>query len=120
MNIEEIRDFCLSFYKVEECLPFDDNTLVFKVVGKMFCLTDLEKFEGVNIKCEPEKAITLREQYSDVTAGFHMNKKHWNTVKTNNNLPDTLIKQWITDSYWLVVNSLKKNEKDDIKEFYKK
>jgi predicted DNA-binding protein (MmcQ/YjbR family) len=120
MNIEELRDFCLSFYQTEECLPFDETTLVFKVYDKMFCLTDLNIFESINIKCEPEKAITLRELYQDVTPGFHMNKKHWNTVKTNKNLSDKLIKEWISDSYWLVVNSLPKNEKQNIKQFYKK
>ncbi len=80
MNIEELRDYCLSLKGVEEKMPFDDKTLVFTVKNKMFCLTDIETYEFVNLKCDPETAIELREKYSEVTPGFHMNKKHWNSV----------------------------------------
>lgn len=108
MNIEEYRDYCLSFPCTTEEFPFDESTLVFKVAGKMFALTDVEEFSGINLKCDPEKAIQLREQYPEVQAGYHMSKKHWNTVSVNGGVNDELIKDWIKDSYDLVVNSLTK------------
>ena len=108
MNIEDFRNYCLSLKETTEDLPFDENTLVFKVKGKMFCLTDIEKFDFVNLKCDPEKAILLREQYQSVLPGYHMNKKHWNTVKIDNTIPDKLIKEWLIDSYNLVVAKLPK------------
>lgn len=106
MDIEEFRVYCLGKGGVTEEFPFDANTLVYKVAGKMFALTDLENFESVNLKCDPERAIELREQYSQVLPGYHMNKKHWNTVVVDGMLPDFLIKEWIDDSYALVVASL--------------
>ncbi len=109
MNIEELREYCLSFKGTREGLPFDDRTLVFYVKDKMFCLVDIIDWHEINIKCEPQKAIELREQYSEVVGGFHMNKKHWNTVKIDgNNIPDSLIREWIADSYALVVAKLPK------------
>jgi predicted DNA-binding protein (MmcQ/YjbR family) len=106
MNIEEFRDYCLQKNGVTEEFPFDSDTLVFKVLGKMFALTDVNAFASINLKCDPEKAIELREQYSEVIPGYHMNKKHWNTVDMHGSLSDKLIKAWIDDSYKLVVNSL--------------
>jgi predicted DNA-binding protein (MmcQ/YjbR family) len=106
MNIEEFRDYCLQKNGVTEEFPFDSDTLVFKVLGKMFALTDVNAFTSINLKCDPEKAIELREQYSEVMPGYHMNKKHWNTVDMHGSLSDKLIKAWIDDSYKLVVNSL--------------
>lgn len=108
MNIEEYRDYCLSFPQTTEDFPFDETTLVFKVAGKMFALADVEEFSGINLKCDPEKAIRLREEYPEVKAGYHMSKKHWNTVDVNGGVGDELIRDWIKDSYDLVVQSLTK------------
>ena len=77
MNIEELRNFCLSLKGAEESMPFDDKTLVFSVKGKMFCATDINTYEFVNLKCDPDKAIQSREQYNEVIEGYYMNKKHW-------------------------------------------
>ena len=111
MNIEKYRDTCLSFPGTTEDLPFDDNTLCFKVMGKIFSICDIEEFESINLKCDPVKAIELRETYPDIVIpGYHMNKKHWNTVLMDSSLPDELIKEWIKDSYDLVVNKLPKKD----------
>lgn len=108
MNIEEFRDYCLSLKGVEEKFPFGENVLVFYVGGKMFCLTHVESFDMINVKCDPDQAVILREQYPDVVPGYHMNKKHWNSINVNGSLPDKLIKQWIHDSYRLVIKGLPK------------
>ena len=89
-----------------EEFPFDANTLVFKVMGKMFALTDVDNFESINLKCDPERAIQLRDEYEAVQPGYHMNKKHWNTVLMDGRVGDRLIKEWIDHSYELVVQSL--------------
>jgi predicted DNA-binding protein (MmcQ/YjbR family) len=102
MNIEQYREYCIGFEGVTEEFPFDNHTLVFKVYGKMFALTDVEDFTSINLKCDPEKAVELREQYSSVLPGYHMNKKHWNTVLIDGSIPDKFIFEWIKDSYWLV------------------
>ncbi len=114
MNIEEYRDFCIALKGVSEEFPFDENTLVFKVMGKMFALCDVNSFESINVKCDPEKAIELREQYSTVLPGYHMNKKHWNTVLIDGSIDDKLIYQWILDSYNLVVASLTKKQREEL------
>ncbi len=114
MNIEELRNYCLSLKGVEEKLPFDNKTLVFTVKGKMFCLTDIENYDFVNLKCNPEIAIELREQYSEVTPGFHMNKKHWNSVKPQGKITQQLMKKWIFDSYSLVVAGLPKKVQQEL------
>lgn len=114
MNIEEYRDFCIALKGVSEEFPFDENTLVFKVMGKMFALCDVNSFESINVKCDPEKAIELREQYSTVLPGYHMNKKHWNTVLIDGSIDDKLIYQWILDSYHLVIASLTKNLREEL------
>ncbi len=106
MDIEVFRDYCLSKKMVTEEFPFDANTLVFKVAGKMFALTDVRNFEGVNLKCDPEKAIELREIYPAVLPGYHMSKTNWNTVKMDGSIPDPLFREWIDDSYNLVVAGL--------------
>jgi predicted DNA-binding protein (MmcQ/YjbR family) len=111
MNIEELRDFCLSKKNTSESFPFGPDTLVFKVHNKMFCLTGLNEPRSINIKCEPEKAIELREQYAAVTPGYHMNKKLWNTILMDGTINNNLLKQWITDSYNLVIGSLPKKLK---------
>ncbi len=116
MNIEELREYCLLFKGAEEKMPFDDKALVFSVKGKMFCLTDIETFDYINLKCKPEEAIELREQYHDVTPGYHMNKKHWNSVNPKGIVPDSLIKEWIKNSYDLVVLGLPKKTQKELSE----
>jgi predicted DNA-binding protein (MmcQ/YjbR family) len=111
MNIEKVRLYCLAKPEVTESLPFDDSTLVFKVRNKMFALLSLEGEPSVNLKCDPEKAVELREHYSSVLPGYHMNKKHWNTVLLDQTLDDALIYSWIDDSYDLVLAKSPKGEK---------
>lgn len=115
MNIEELREYCLLKKGVTESFPFDETTLVFKVMNKIFALTDLEDKFGVNLKCNPEKAIDLREKYPEVIPGYHMNKKHWNTVNIEGSLTDKLIEEWIDHSYNLIVDSLTKKLKEELK-----
>lgn len=107
MNIEEFRNFCLSFDDVTEEFPFGENTLVYKVKGKIFAITGIETFESINLKCDPEEAIELRERYDAVKPGYHMNKAHWNTVVMDNSISDSLLKKWISDSYSLVLKKKK-------------
>lgn len=114
MNIEELRTWCISKKGVSEDFPFDETTLVFKVMGKMFALTDLEGELSINLKCDPEKAIELRELYSCVLPGYHMSKKHWNTILVDGSVPDQLIQQWIDHSYALVVEKLTKRQRDEL------
>lgn len=111
MNIESFRSFCLSKKGVTEEFPFGEDTLVYKVMGKMFALTDLESFESINLKCDPETGVQLREQYTSVLPGYHMNKRHWITVLMDGSISDQLIRRWIEDSYHLVVASLSKSQK---------
>lgn len=108
MNIEELREYCLSKNGATECFPFDDVTLVFKVCDKMFALTSLDKDLSINLKCDPEKAIELREKYSFVIPGYHMNKKYWNTIIIDYSVPDHLIIELVDHSYDEVVNKLPK------------
>jgi predicted DNA-binding protein (MmcQ/YjbR family) len=108
MNLESIREYCLAKYGVEETLPFDEETPVYKVGGKMFLLMNLEPPFSINIKCDPEKAIELREQYDDIIPGWHMSKVHWNTVYVESSLSPQLIKDMIDDSYNLVIQGLPK------------
>ncbi|MBN1252811.1 MAG: MmcQ/YjbR family DNA-binding protein [Bacteroidales bacterium] len=114
MNIETLRDYCLQKKGVSEGFPFDESTLVFKVGGKMFLLTGLDKEFSINVKCDPEKAIELREKYSCVLPGYHMNKKHWNTIKIDESIPDNLLFKWIDNSYSLVLKSLGKKNVEEI------
>lgn len=108
MNIEDYRTICLSLQEAEEGMPFDEKTLVFTIKGKMFGSTNIETFELINVKCEPEKAILLREQFEAVIPGYYMNKKHWNSIKMDGTIPDKQIKEWIKNSYSLVVSTLPK------------
>ncbi|MDR0829006.1 MAG: MmcQ/YjbR family DNA-binding protein [Prevotellaceae bacterium] len=117
MNIEELRDCCLSLPNVEECLPFDNNTPVYKIGGKMFAFFGLEYAENeqfVNLKGEQEKSITLREEYEGIQPAYHMNKSHWNSVFLQRDVPDRLIKELISDSYSLVFNKLTKQIKQTL------
>ncbi|MCF8301822.1 MAG: MmcQ/YjbR family DNA-binding protein [Bacteroidales bacterium] len=116
MNIEEFRDYCLAKKGVTEEFPFDESTLVFKVKGKMFALTDTDDDFRVNLKCDPQKAIELREHYNAVSPGYHMNKKHWNTVMPNDDVADDIIYQWTDDSYELVVSGLPRKLQDELLE----
>ena len=107
MNIETLRAYCLSKPAVEETLPFGPNTLVYKVAGKVFLLTGLDTdVLSFNVKCDPDLAIELRERYEAVQPGFHMNKKHWNTVTVDGTVSGKLLREWIDHSYDLVVESL--------------
>ena len=111
MNIETLREYCLSKPGVEEDLPFGPDTLVFKVAGKIFLLASLDSESlQFNVKCDPEKAIELREQYPCVHPGFHMSKTHWNTIVCDGSVPDKLLKQWIDDSYAIIVKSAPKKK----------
>ncbi len=114
MNIEEYRDYCMGKKGVTEGFPFDEKTLVFKVMNKMFALTDVEGFQSINLKCNPDDAIELREQYHAVKPGYHMSKKHWNTVSVGEDASDDLIYGWIDDSYNLIVQSLTKKLKEEL------
>lgn len=114
MNIEDLREYCLTKKGVEESIPFGPDTLVLKVMGKVFLIVGLEsKPLEFNVKCDPEKAIELREQYSCVKPGYHMNKKHWNTIVVDNSVVLKLVQQWITDSYLLVISGLTKKQKSE-------
>lgn len=116
MNIEELRERCLNLKGVEEGFPFDEETLVFKVMGKMFCLAGLENNPvQFNVKCDPEKAIELREEYSGVRPGYHMSKKHWNTVVFDGSVTDEQAWEWVLHSYELVVQSLPKKVQEQMK-----
>ncbi|GAB3181448.1 MmcQ/YjbR family DNA-binding protein [Telluribacter humicola] len=115
MNIENLRDLCLQLPGVTEEFPFGEETLVYKVMGKIFLLTSLDSAEfRFNVKCNPEKAGELREQYSCVLPGYHMNKKHWNTIIADGSVPDKLLREWVTDSYTLVVESLPKKVQNEL------
>lgn len=113
MNIEEFRDYCLAKKGVTESFPFDEQTLVFKVMGKMFALSGLEQQPAkANLKCDPEKSTMLREEYDGlITPGFHMSKIHWNTVELEMNIPHNLLLELIDESYNLVVSKLTKKLK---------
>ncbi len=103
MNIELLREYCLSKKDVTESFPFGDDTLVFKVNGKIFALVNLDGDLSINLKCDPILAIELRERYSSVTSGYHMNKKHWNTVLLDGSIPDKDVLIWIDHSYDLII-----------------
>lgn len=108
MDIEFFRDYCLKKPGVTEGFPFDDQVLVFKVMGKMFALCDVDLFVSINLKCDPERAVRLREEYDGINPGYHMNKMHWNTIEMDGTIPDNLTKELIDHSYDLVVKSLTK------------
>lgn len=117
MNIEQIREHCLRKKAVTEEFPFDEDTLVFKVIGKIFLLTSIETIPlQINLKCDPEKAVELREKYDSVQPGYHMNKKHWNTVIIDGTIPAGKMLDWIDDSYSLVVSGLTKTQRKNLEE----
>ena len=109
MSLEQWREYLLSFPASVEEMPFGPEVLVYKVVGKMFALLSWQDEPmSINLKCEPNLALQLRDTYPQVTAGYHMNKKHWNTVLMDGVLEDTHIKEWVQASYDLIYNSLPK------------
>jgi predicted DNA-binding protein (MmcQ/YjbR family) len=118
MNIQQLYEFCLSKKGVTEHFPFDEDTLVFKVGGKMFCLTSLKEWEkgtpSLNLKCNPERAEELRAEYVAINPGFHMSKTHWNTVDFNSDVSDKTMCELINHSYDLVVACLPKKKRDEI------
>lgn len=115
LNIESLREYCLNKKGATEGFPFDETTLVFKVAGKMFALTDTESPLAVNLKCDPQKAIELREKYDAVKPGYHMSKKHWNTVNIDGSIPSDTVAGWIDDSYQLIVKGLTAKQRETIK-----
>lgn len=116
MNVEELREYCLSLKGTTESFPFDEVTLVLKVQGKMFALISLDNPEKqISLKCDPEKAITLREQYSAIVPAWHFNKKHWNSVFIDSSISRALLCELIQHSYELVVSGLTKKLKEELK-----
>lgn len=121
MNVEEFREYCLSFKGVQEKMPFLDvadkysrDVLCFYVGSKWFCFVNIEVFDFCCLKCEPERNLELQEAYQGIKPGWHMNKRHWMSVYFNQDVPDNTIKELVQQSYDLVYRSLPKNEKDSI------
>ena len=119
MNIEDVREYCLSKKGVTEDLPFGDDTLVFRVMNKIFVLTNLEGELHINLKCNPVKAIELREEYPAIIPGYHMNKQHWNTLIMDGSLNRKLVFSLIDHSYNLIVDSLPGVKKEELKRMNK-
>jgi len=115
MNIEEIQAYCLSKSHTSEDMPFDVSTLVFRVCGKIFALLSLEDCLSINLKCDPIKAIELREDFSTITPGYHMNKKHWNTIMLDGSIENKIIFELIDHSYQQVVLKLPLKLRNEIK-----
>lgn len=114
MNIEQFRDYCLAKPFVTEHFPFDETTLVFKVADKMFASCDVDQFEFINLKCDPEEAVDLRERYHGIKPGYHMSKKHWNSVYIGENVNDKLLLKLTDNSYDLVFSSISKKKRDEL------
>lgn len=114
MDLESFREHCLSKKGVTEELPFGPETLVYKVMGKMFALTGFD-FERISLKNFPERNQELRAEFDDVLPAFHMNKQHWNMILTNGRVKDALLREWINESYDIIENSLPKKAKEELK-----
>ena len=114
MNIEEIREYCISKKAVTESFPFDETTLVFKVMNKIFCLLGLDD-NRVSLKNDPDKNIRLRGQYSEIYEGYHLNKQHWNTINLGGAVPSKLMREMIDDSYISIIESLPKKKQEEFK-----
>lgn len=114
MDIEKIREYCLTKKGVTEGFPFDEETLVFKVMGKMYALLNLGEPSILNLKCDPEKAIELREEYSHIRPGYHMNKEHWNTFDLEGNFKFSFLEEWIDHSYELILSKLPQKVKEEL------
>lgn len=113
MNIEEVRECCLSLPQVTEDFPFDETTLVFRIEGKIFAMVDLENTEWFVLKCEPEYALDLREKYPEISGAWHMNKKYWNQLNLFGTLSDMLIQDLIRHSYNEVIKKLPKKIREE-------
>lgn len=113
LTARDFQDYCFSKKGAKEDFPFDETTVVYRVCGKIFALTTTD-FEWINLKCNPALAEELREKYPSITAGYHMNKRHWNTVQMDGSLPDEMIYKMIDDSYELIVSSLTKAQKAEL------
>lgn len=114
MNSEELREYCLSKKGSSEGFPFDLSTLVFKVGGKMFALVNIDNFEFINLKCDPDKAVELRADFAYIQPGYHMSKKHWNSVELHTGISRQMLLDLIDHSYDLVYHSLTKKVKDGL------
>ncbi len=118
MHLEQLYEYCLSKKESTEHFPFDEVTLVFKIKGKMFALIGLDKWEKgetkINLKCSPEWSLELRSTYEGINPGFHMNKKHWNTITLNEDVPDKVVFELIDHSYQLIVKSLPKKTQAEL------
>jgi predicted DNA-binding protein (MmcQ/YjbR family) len=114
MNVESFRDYCLSKHGATESFPFVQNTIAFKIGGKLFALAGIELFASINLKCDPERSLELRETYSGIKPGFHMNKKHWNTLTVESDVPNQLLFELIDHSLDLVYKSLTKKIRDGL------
>jgi predicted DNA-binding protein (MmcQ/YjbR family) len=114
MNMEELREYCLRKAGAEESFPFGEQTLVFKVGGKIFLLASLAEGNRFNAKCDPDRAVELRERYEEVQPGYHMNKRHWNTVRMDGGLKAKEIREMIDHSYEIVVDALPKKVRQGI------
>lgn len=112
--LDEFRDYCLAKPGVTEDTPFGPETLVFKAMGKVFAITGIDEFQFINLKCNPERAIELREEWPGIKPGWHMNKKHWNSVFVDGSVPDHLIKELTDHSYDLIIASLPKKVRDEL------
>jgi predicted DNA-binding protein (MmcQ/YjbR family) len=116
MILKEYQKLCRTFSGVTEEFPFDDITLVYKVRGKIFTLTNFESFETISIKCEPDDALAMRQMYKSVFPGYHLNKKHWNSITMDGEVSDEILNKMIKDSYDLVVNGLPKKIQKELSE----
>ena len=115
MDLEQFREYCLSRVAATESMPFGEGVLVFKVAGKMFALAALDEFPvTVNLKCDPDLALELRDRYEQVRPGYHMNKRHWNTVEIDSGVPEAELCKMIEHSYDLVVRALSKAQRDQL------
>lgn len=114
MHVEQLREYCLSKAGTTEGFPFDEETLVFKVMGKMFALLPLEHGERISLKCDPDRSVELRAEWEEIAGAYHMNKKHWNMVSLKGRLPNALILELVDHSYDLVVKGLKKALKEEL------
>src|SRR5947208_7541453 len=116
MDLETFRDYCLSKVAAAESMPFGEDVLVFKVAGKIFALAPLDEIPvTVNLKCDPDLALALRDQYDQVQPGYHMNKKHWNTVEIDSGIPDAELHKMIDHSYELGVQGLPKKTREKLR-----
>jgi len=114
VTLEAIREYCLKKKGTEETFPFDEETLVLKVMNKMFLLVDIYTPNTISVKCDPELAEELRAEYEEVTPGYHLSKKHWNTIDITGNIPARKVFEWIDHSYDEVVKGLKKKDREEL------